>query len=193
MAPNQRVAFLLANDFEDSEFRIPYERLDAAGFVIDVIGPTEGEMLKGKKGQQRIKANRALDDAHAEDYVALVIPGGKSPEKLRRDPRVLDFVRNFDGTGKPLAAVCHGPQLLISAGLVKGRTLTAWPEVQEELRQAGANVEDREVVKDGNWITSRKPEDLNAFTDAIEQEISDRNDRMRAQQPAESGETHVDY
>lgn len=180
MAPNQRVAFLLANDFEDSEFRVPFERLDGAGFEIDVIGLKEGETLKGKNGEQKVKTSLALERANPADYVALVIPGGKSPEKLRREARVLDFVRRFDATGKPLAAVCHGPQLLIAAGLVTGRTLTAWPAVQEELRQAGANAVDQEVVKDDNWITSRKPEDLNAFTDALEQEISDRNDRLRA-------------
>lgn len=191
MAPNQRVAFLLANDFEDSEFRIPYERLDAAGFEIDVIGFNKGETLKGKKGEQKTRTSLALDEASPRDYVALVIPGGKSPEKLRHDSRVLDFVREFDATGKPLAAVCHGPQVLISAGLVNGRTLTAWPDVQEELRQAGANAVDREVVKDGNWITSRKPEDLNAFTDAIEQAISDLNDRLRAASIDE--EPRVDY
>lgn len=190
MAPNQRIAILLADEFEDSEFRIPFERLDAAGFVIDVIGLREGETLHGKKKEQKINVSRAIDDAEADDYVALVIPGGKSPEKLRRDPRVLDFVRSFAATGKPLAAVCHGPQVLISAGLVEGRTLTAWPAVQEELRQAGAKVEDRDVVKDGSFITSRKPEDMNAFTDAIEQEISDRNDQIRMR---ELDEPRVDY
>lgn len=179
MAPNQRIAILLADEFEDTEFRVPYERLDAAGFQVDVVGLKAEEKLRGKKGEQTIVTDLAIEDAKPEDYVALVIPGGKSPAKLRENTHVLDFVRKFDALDRPLAAVCHGPQVLISAALAKGRTLTAWPEVQEELRRAGANVVDRTVVKDKNWITSRKPEDMNAFTDALEQEISDRNDRAR--------------
>jgi protease I len=97
----------------------------------------------------------------------LVIPGGQSPDHLRADPRFVQFVKRFDATGRPLAAVCHGPQLLITAGLVRGRTLTAWKTIQEDLRQIGATVKDEPVVTDGNWITSRQPSDLEAFSQAI--------------------------
>lgn len=97
----------------------------------------------------------------------LFIPGGYSPDHLRIDRRFVDFVREFDESRKPIAAVCHGPQLFITAGIVKGRTLTAWPTIQEDLRAAGANVVDRAVVEDRNWITSRKPDDLQQFAQAI--------------------------
>ena len=191
MAPNQKVAMLLAPGFEDSEFRVPYERLDAAGFRVEVIGAIDGERLEGKKGVEAVVVDRAIDDADADDYVALVIPGGKSPANLRGDERFLDFVRAFDASGRPLAAVCHGPQLLISAGLVEGRTMTSWPSVRKELADAGAHVMDQPVVRDGNWITSRGPDDLNAFSDAIEEAISawnDRNLRERIEGPAALGE-----
>jgi protease I len=114
-----------------------------------------------------------------EDYDALLIPGGYSPDHLRADPRFPAFVKQFNATGQPLAAVCHGPQLLITAGLVRGRTMTAWKTIQEDLRQIGANVVDREVVVDGSWITSRQPSDLEAFSQAL----------LRAlEQPAEEEE-----
>lgn len=162
-----KVACLLTNDFEDSELRIPYDRLTAAGLQIEVIGKKEGEELIGKQGRERIKADRSIDDARAEDYDVLFIPGGFSPDKLRADPRFVHFVAEFDRARKPIAAVCHGPQLLLTADRVKGRTMTAWKTIQGDLRQAGANVVDREVVVDGNLITSRQPEDLEAFSREI--------------------------
>lgn len=163
----RKVAFLLGQDFEDSEFKVPYDRLKAEGFEVDIIGREAGEELRGKKGKVTVKATRSIADARPREYDALVIPGGYSPDKLRADERFVRVVREFDALKKPLAAVCHGPQLLITAGLVKGRTLTAWSTIQEDLRQAGANVKDEPVVKDGLWITSRKPEDLEQFTDAL--------------------------
>ena len=102
----------------------------------------------------------------ADEYDALVIPGGQSPDHLRADARFVELVKKFDATGRPLAAVCHGPQLLITARLVKGRTLTAWKTIQEDLRQIGAHVKDEPVVIDRNWITSRQPSDLEAFSQA---------------------------
>jgi protease I len=102
-----------------------------------------------------------------------LIPGGHSPDLLRVDDRFVEFVRAFDATGRPLAAVCHGPQLLLTAELQVGRTLTAWPTVQGDLRQAGAKVVDRDVVVDDNWITSRKPEDLDAFTSKFIEQLGE--------------------
>ena len=163
----RKVAILLGQDFEDSEFKVPYDRLRAEGFEVDIIGREAGEELRGKKGKVTVKATRSIADARPREYDALVIPGGYSPDKLRADERFVRVVREFDALKKPLAAVCHGPQLLITAGLVKGRTLTAWSTIQEDLRQAGANVKDEPVVKDGLWITSRKPEDLEQFADAL--------------------------
>ena len=163
----KKVAILLGQGFEDSEFKIPFDRLKAEGFDVDIIGREAGEELKGDKGKVTTKATRSIGDSRPREYDALVLPGGHSPDKLRADERFVRFVREFDASKKPLAAVCHGPQLLITAGLVKGRTLTAWSTIQEDLRQIGANVKDEQVVKDGNWITSRKPEDLQAFSDAV--------------------------
>src|SRR6185295_13221721 len=152
-----KVALLLGQGFEDSEFRIPYDRARAAGHQVEIIGAKAGEELTGYKGKEKVRADRAIDEARPDDYDALLIPGGHSPDHLRADPRFVEFVKRFDATKRPVAAVCHGPQLLISAGLVKGRTLTAWKTIQEDLRQIGAHVVDQEVVLDGNWITSRQP------------------------------------
>lgn len=163
----RKVAILLGQDFEDSEFKVPHDRLKAEGFEVDIIGREAGEELRGKKGKVTVKATRSIADTRPREYDALVIPGGYSPDKLRADERFVRVVREFDALKKPLAAVCHGPQLLITAGLVKGRTLTAWSTIQEDLRQLGANVKDEPVVKDGLWITSRKPEDLQQFADAL--------------------------
>ncbi len=162
-----KVACLLGPEFEDSEFQIPYERLERAGHQVDVIGTSVGEVVAGKKGKVKAKIELSIDTAEPDAYDLLFIPGGHSPDHLRADDRFVEFVRAFDATGKPIAAVCHGAQLLLSAGLVKGRTLTAWKTVQHDLRHAGANVRDEPVVRDGSWITSRQPSDLDAFTSAI--------------------------
>ena len=110
-----------------------------------------------------MKVDRSINEENPQEYEGLLIPGGYSPDHLRADQRFVQFVREFDRTKRPLAAVCHGPQLLLTAGLVKGRTLTAWTTVQVDLKYAGANVVDKEVAVDDNWITSRKPDDLEAF------------------------------
>ena len=162
-----KIACVLAQGFEDSEFRVPYDRLKDEGYQIDVIGLKEGEELKGYKGKEKVKADKGFDQVKADDYDALLIPGGQSPDHLRVDPRAVAFVKAFDTGGKLIAAVCHGPQLLIAAHLTKGRTLTAWSTIQDDLKQVGATVKDEAVVIDRNWITSRKPEDLQQFSEAI--------------------------
>lgn len=165
--PELRVVCLLGQGFEDSEFRVPYDRLRAAGVRVDIVGARAGEELKGYRGKETVRSERAIDDVRPEDYTALFIPGGQSPDHLRADDRFVAFVKAFDATGRTVAAVCHGPQLLISAELVRGRTLTAWKTIQGDLRQMGATVLDEPVVTDGNWITSRQPSDLEAFSDAL--------------------------
>jgi protease I len=159
-----RIACLLASGFEDSEFRIPYDRLRQEGYLVEIIGLRAGEKLEGERKRETVTTDFGIDEVDVDDYQGLLIPGGYSPDKLRADERFVDFVKQFDGTRRPLAAVCHGPQLLLAAELQRGRTLTAWKTVQSDLRQAGAKVVDREVVVDGNWITSRKPDDLEAFS-----------------------------
>ena len=166
-----KIACVLGQGFEDSEFRIPYDRLKQEGYQVDIIGVKAGEELKGYKGKEKVKAEKSIEEVSPEDYDALLIPGGQSPDHLRVDKRMVDFVKAFEKSGKLIAAVCHGPQLLIAAHLVKGRTLTAWTTIQDDLRQIGANVKDEPVVKDRNWITSRKPDDLQAFSAAIVEEL----------------------
>src|SRR3569623_3203310 len=166
-----KIACLLASGFEDSEFDVPRQRLQKAGYQVEWIGAKAGEELKGYKGKSTTRVDRAIDDVKPEDYEGLLIPGGHSPDTLRADERFVSFVRAFDQTKRPLAAVCHGPQLLITAGLVKGRTLPAWQTIQEDLRQIGAHVQDEQVVVDDNWITSRKPAALEAFSDKLLEEL----------------------
>ncbi|MES1207550.1 MAG: type 1 glutamine amidotransferase domain-containing protein [Pseudomonadota bacterium] len=180
-----KVACLLGPGFEDSEFRIPYDRLRQAGYQVDIIGTKAGEQLKGDKGKETATTNLGIDDADVDNYVGLLIPGGYSPDKLRADDRFVQFVRDFDATKRPLAAVCHGPQLLLTAELVKGRTLTAWKTIQGDLRQAGARVQDQEVVVDDNWITSRKPDDLEAFSAKLIEELGEEEERTGVQAPNE--------
>ena len=167
MARRAKVACLLGDGFEDSEFRIPYDRLKGEGYEVDVVGAEAGQELHGERNRETVRTTRGIDEARPEDYQALFIPGGYSPDHLRIDPRIVEFVKRFDATRRPVAAVCHGPQLLMAAHLVKGRTLTAWPTVQDDLRLAGAQVRDEAVVRDQNWITSRKPDDLDQFSRAV--------------------------
>ncbi|HEY6909862.1 MAG TPA: type 1 glutamine amidotransferase domain-containing protein [Myxococcales bacterium] len=177
-----KIACVLGQGFEDSEFRVPYDRLKAEGYQVDVIGLKAGEELKGYKGKEKVKADKSIDQVNADDYDALLIPGGQSPDHLRVDKRMVDFVKAFDESGKLVAAVCHGPQLLIAAHLVRGRTMTAWQTIQDDLKQIGATVKDEPVVIDRNWITSRKPDDLKAFSEAIVDHIegSDTDHRQPA-------------
>jgi protease I len=162
-----KIACVLGQGFEDSEFRIPFDRLKKEGYEVEIIGLKAGEELKGYKGKETVRADKGIDQVKADDYDALLIPGGQSPDHLRVDKRMVEFVRQFDEQGKLIAAVCHGPQLLMAAHLTKGRTLTAWPTIQDDLQQVGAKVKDEPVVKDRNWITSRKPDDLQQFSEAI--------------------------
>ncbi|WP_340025293.1 type 1 glutamine amidotransferase domain-containing protein [Paenibacillus sp. FSL K6-1096] len=158
-----KVAFLLANDFEDSEMKVPYEEVLQAGHQAEIIGLKKHETLHGKQGSVSYTADKAISEVKAGDYDAVVIPGGSSPENLRLSPDILQFVQEADGAGKPIAAICHGPQILISADLLKGRTLTSYPPLKDDLINAGAEFKDEEVVVDGNYITSRTPKDEPAF------------------------------
>ena len=156
-----RIACVLGRACEDSEFRVPYDQFRHAGHAVMVIGLKKGAELAGKNGKERVKAEAAVGEVKAADFDALFIPGGHSPDELRADSTMVQFVRGF--RDKPIFAICHGPQLLITAGLVKGRMMTAWKTVQIDLACAGANVSDEAVVVDHNLVTSRKPEDLAAF------------------------------
>lgn len=168
MARQQRIACLIGADFEDSEFRVPYDALRKAGYKVDLIGKKAGEHLTGKRGKEEITTDVAIGDVEPEGYDALFIPGGHSPDNLRADERMVEFVRDFDGLGRPIATICHGPQLLLTAGVIRpGRHLTAFKTVQGDLEKAGAQVDDVPVVRDQHLLTSRNPDDLPAFTKAM--------------------------
>ena len=162
-----KIAFLLDQMFEDSEFRVPYDRLRAAGHSVDVLGVKAGDAMTGYHQQERVEIEKAVAQVRAEDYDALVIPGGYSPDHLRVHRGAVAFTRAIALAGKPVAAVCHAPSLLIEADLVYGRHITSWPSIKTDLINAGARWVDREVAIDGNLITSRRPDDLRAFSDAI--------------------------
>lgn len=166
-----KVAFLLANDFEDSEMKVPYDEVKKAGHEADIIGLKAGEALKGKQGKAEYVADKAIADVKVADYDAVVIPGGSSPENLRLNGGILQFVKEANEAKKPIAAICHGPQILISADLLKGRTITCYPPLKDDVINAGAEFKDQEVVVDGNYITSRTPKDEPAFVREILQAL----------------------
>jgi len=162
-----KIAFLLGADFEDSEFRVPFDKLTKQGHELKVLGAKAGETVVGKKGKESIHVEGAAREHKGSEFAAVVIPGGYSPDHLRTDEGVVTFLRDAAKAGRPIAAVCHGPSLLIEADLVRGKTVTSWPSIRTDLRNAGANVVDKEVAQDGLLITSRKPDDLEAFSAAI--------------------------
>jgi protease I len=168
-----KIAILVDRMFEDSELRVPLDRLRAAGHGVDIVGLHAGVEVVGKRGQERVWIEKAVRDASARSYDALVIPGGYSPDHLRVDPAAVRFTRAMALANKPVAAVCHAPWMLIEADVVDERRVTSWPSIRTDLLNAGACWIDREVVVDGNLITSRKPDDLVAFSDAILRQLSE--------------------
>ena len=158
---------MLDQMFEDAEFRVPYDRLREAGHEVDILGTEAGKELEGKRKDERVRTERAVNEVEPDGYDALVIPGGYSPDRLRTDLDAVHFAREMFVADKPVAAVCHAGWLLVEADVVADRTLTSWPSIKTDLLNAGARWIDREVVEDGNLITSRKPADLEAFSAAI--------------------------
>ena len=166
-----RVAFLVDEMFEDSEFRVPYDRVKDQGHEPVIVGLSAGKQLTGKKGKEKITVEQATDDVTADDFDAVAIPGGYSPDHLRESRSAVNLVRSAYLQGKPVAAVCHAGWMLVEADIADGQTLTSWPSIKTDLLNAGARWVDREVVEDGNLITSRKPDDLGAFSDALIRQI----------------------
>ena len=156
-----KILIISADHFEDSELLVPLYRLQEAGWGVDVAAPAPGS-ITGKHGYA-VPVDKRFAEVDPGAYAALVIPGGKAPAAIRALPEVTAIVRAFMAAGKPVAAICHGPQLLISAGLLSGRQATCYRTVADELRAAGAEYLDREVVVDGRLVTSRQPADLPAF------------------------------
>src|SRR3954454_3035107 len=163
----KRVALLVEEEFEDRELTGPLEALRAAGATVTIIGPTAGAQFSGKRGEATVTSDVAAGAARMKDFDALVIPGGYAPDKMRMRHAMVDLTRDAMEAGKPVAAICHGAQLLISANALRGRTLTCWPSIAIDVKNAGGLYVDKPVVEDGNLITSRKPDDVPAFTAAI--------------------------
>jgi protease I len=160
------ILIVATHGYEDSELLEPRRILTERGADVTVASLEKGE-IRGDT-DARVEVDRVIDEIDAGDYDALVLPGGtKNPDKLRMDERVVGLIRAFAEAAKPVAAICHGPWLLVEADLVRGRTVTSWPSIRTDLRNAGARVIDQEVVIDGNIVTSRKPEDIPAFTEAL--------------------------
>jgi len=162
----KKVAILATDGFEQSELLEPRKALDEAGATTQVVSPA-GKKIKGwdqKDRGKEVSVDVPLDSANAEEFDALLLPGGvMNPDQLRMNPTAVQFVKQFTDTGKPVAAICHGPWTLLEAGAVRGRTMTSWPSLKTDLRNAGASWVDQEVVNDQGVVTSRRPDDIPAF------------------------------
>ena len=162
----KRVAILVEDEFDDRELVGPLDALRAAGADVTIVGPTALAEYRGKRGEL-VTSDLAAGAAKIEDFDALVIPGGHAPDKMRMRHAMVDLARDAMDAGKPVAAICHGPQVLISANALRGRTLTCWPSIAIDVKNAGGLYVDKPVVEDGNLITSRRPDDVPMFSEAI--------------------------
>ena len=180
----KKVAILVASGFEQVEMTKPREALEEAGAETKIVSPKSGQiqgMHHAEKGD-KFDVDLALDEARAEDFDALMIPGGlMNPDELRGTPEALAFVRHFFEEGKPAAVICHGPWVLIDAGVVRGRTLTSWPNIQIDVKNAGGRWVNEEVVVDNGLVTSRKPDDIPAFNKKMIEEFCEGKHESRKQ------------
>jgi protease I len=172
MLNGKRVVMLVEEGFEDRELTGPLEALRAAGADVAIVGPTAGAQYHGKHGDAVVTADLGAGAVKMKDFDALVIPGGYAPDRMRMRHAMVDIARDAMSAAKPVAAICHGPQLLISADALRGRTLTCWPSIAIDVKNAGGHYVDKPVVEDGNLITSRKPDDVPVFSEAIIRALS---------------------
>jgi protease I len=173
---DKKVAILVADGFEESEFVVPTKALKEEGAYIEIISLKKGKVKSWKNGKwgKQYAVDKTIQEAFASDYDALVLPGGvMNPDKLRIDPAAVEFVGEFFDAEKPIAAICHGPWTLIETGELRGRTMTSYPSLKTDLTNAGANWIDSNVVVDRGLVTSRNPNDLNAFCKRMVEEIQD--------------------
>lgn len=172
----KKVAILVADGFEQVEMTKPREALEKAGAETKIVSIKSGKiqgMNHADKGE-KFDVDLTLDDARPEEFDALLIPGGlMNPDQLRSTPEALEFTRHFFEEGKPVAAICHGPWVLIDAGVVRGRTLTSWPAIKTDVKNAGGNWVNQEVVVDNGLVTSRKPDDIPAFNEKMIEEFAE--------------------
>ena len=166
-----RVAMIVADDFEQIEMVSPRQALEQAGAKVTLISPTTGQVTGRNHDVDKadtFPVEMSLDEANPMDFDALMLPGGSvNADKLRVNPKAQSFAKQFDSAGKPIAVICHAPWLLVSSDLVKGRTLTSYPSLEVDIRNAGGNWVDQEMVRDRNLVTSRNPKDLDAFNPAM--------------------------
>lgn len=170
----KKVAILVADGFEQVELTEPRKALEEAGATVQIVSPADGEVQGWNHDDKADKfpVDMALSRARSDDYDALLLPGGvRNPDQLRMSTRAIEFIDGFFAAGKPVAAICHAPWLLIDGGVVKGKTITSWPSLKTDLENAGAHWVDRPVVIDNGLVTSRKPDDIPAFNDKMVQEF----------------------
>jgi deglycase len=186
----RRIAILATEGFEQIELTSPREALEKAGAKCVVISPKGGEIqgFKHHDKADKIKVDLELSKADANDFDGVLLPGGViNGDALRIEKKAQQFVQDIDRAGKPVMVICHGGWLLVSSGLVKGHAMTSWPTLQDDIRNAGGNWQDREVIRDNNWVSSRKPDDLPAFNKAIVECVASSQGSKSAR--AESRET----
>lgn len=162
-----KIAVIIDEGFEDSEYQKPAEALKDAGHELVHVGLKKGAQVKGKAGKAKARIDEDISLASADEFDALLIPGGQSPDHLRAHEEAVTFVRDFVQSGKPVFAICHAPQLLITAQVLEGRKITGWKSIIQDIKNARAEFLDQEVVEDRNIISSRSPEDIPAFNDRI--------------------------
>jgi protease I len=167
-----KIAVIITDLFEDVEYTEPAKALHSAGHKLIHVGLQKGRTVKGKKKETPVKIDIAAGEASVKDFDALLIPGGYSPDQLRVDENAVGFVRSFVKSNKPVFSICHAPQILITADVLRGRKITGYKSIIQDIKNAGAEFLDREVVKDGNLISSRDPNDLPAFTKACLESLS---------------------
>jgi len=179
----KRVAFLATDMVEQVELTEPWKAVEEAGATPELISLEEGE-IQGFNHYDKadtFKVDRTVEEARAEDYDALVIPGGVgNPDTMRTDENAVQLVRDFFEQGKPVGVICHGPWMLVEAGVVRGRKVTSWPSLQTDIRNAGGDWVDQEVVVDDGLVTSRKPDDLPAFNEKIVEEFCEGRHEQQA-------------
>ena len=158
-----KIACVLDDMFEDSEFKKPFDEFKASGYDVTIVGTEPGKTVKGYRGAETATIEKGIQEVSPDQFDALFIPGGHSPDKLRANPQFVSFTRGFFEAGKPVFAICHGPQLLMTAEVLGDRRVTAWTTVQGDLKKAGIDTVDEEVVVDRNLVSSRKPDDIPAF------------------------------
>ncbi|ANU07498.1 type 1 glutamine amidotransferase domain-containing protein [Paraurantiacibacter namhicola] len=166
----KRIMILATDGFEQSELEKPKANLESAGFETVVVSMEDGSITGWDENDwgSDVNVDLTLDEAEAQEFDALLLPGGQiNPDILRMQDKAVQLVRDFNDQGKPIAAICHAPWMLVEADIVKGRTVTSWPSLRKDLANAGGNVVDQEVAQDGNLITSRNPDDIPAFSEAL--------------------------